>query len=81
MRRPWKTCDNAQAHNKGEEMKNNWFKSLFTDSQWDWDISKLIGFAAIIGGMVGFFLGKDGFQWVIGFGAGLLGFGKVTEAV
>lgn len=57
------------------------FKSLFTDKTWDFDISKLIGFVCVVAGFVGYFLEKDGYQWLIGTGVGLLGVAKFTEGV
>lgn len=54
-------------------------KSLFTDKEWDADITKIIGFGIVIAGLVGFFLGKSDFQWVIGFGTGLIATGKFSS--
>lgn len=62
-----------------EEKKKNWFTSLFTDREWDLDITKVIGFTVIIAGMVGFFLEKSDFQWVIAFGSGLVATGKFSK--
>jgi hypothetical protein len=55
------------------------FLSLITDKEWDGDGAKFFGLALIIAGLVGFFLGKSGFEWVIGFGAGMIGTGKWSE--
>jgi len=52
--------------------------SLITDIQWDGDPAKVFGLAMIICGVVGFFLKMPDFQWVIGFGAGLIGSGKFS---
>lgn len=60
-------------------MNKNWFTSLFTDRDWDTDITKVIGFIAVVIGFVGFFLEKPDFQWVIGFGAGLVATGKFSK--
>lgn len=54
-------------------------KSLVTDKDWDGDGAKFFGIALIIAGLVGFFQGKPDFQWVIGFGAGMIGTGKWAE--
>lgn len=52
--------------------------SLVTDIQWDGDSAKVFGLAMIICGVVGFFLRMPDFQWVIAFGAGLVGSGKFS---
>ena len=52
--------------------KKNWFTSLFTDREWDFDITKVLGFCIIIAGLTGFFLEKPDFQWVISLGSGLI---------
>lgn len=54
-------------------------ESLFTDREWDADATKIIGFAIVIAGLVGFFLGKSNFEWVVGFGAGLIATGKFSK--
>lgn len=58
--------------------KKNWFTSLFTDKDWDFDLAKLMGFIAMACGFAGFFLGRDGavVMSMLGFGAGLLGITK-----
>lgn len=53
--------------------------SLVTDKDWDGDAAKFFGLALIIAGLVGFFLGKSEFQWVIGFGATMIATGKWAE--
>lgn len=53
--------------------------SLVTDKDWDGDAAKIFGLALIISGVVGFFLAKDEFQWLIGFGATMIGTGKWAE--
>lgn len=63
------------------EDKNNFFKSLFTDKEWDFDLSKVVGFGAVVCGVVGFFLAKDGFQWLLTFGVGLLGWKSKIEGI
>lgn len=62
-----------------EEKKKNWFTSLFTDKEWDFDLVKITGFIVIGCGIAGFFMGKDQatVMAVLGFGAGLLGVAKV----
>lgn len=54
------------------------FKSLFTDGEWDGDAVKVFGIALIVCGVVGFFMQKDSFQWLIGFGASLVATGKFS---
>lgn len=61
------------------EEKKNWLKSIFTDKEWDADATKVFGFIVVVAGIVGFFMGKTDFQWVIGFGAGLIGTGKFSK--
>lgn len=55
--------------------------SLFSDSEWDADLSKCVGFAMVVVAIVGFFLEKDSWQWLLGFGAGLIGWKAKTENV
>lgn len=54
-------------------------KSLFTDREWDADATKIFGFALIVAGIVGFFLEKSDFQWVVAFGSGLISTGKFSK--
>lgn len=54
-------------------------KALFTDGEWDADLVKIMGVALIVIGLVGFFMGKAGFEWVIGFGAGMATSGKFSK--
>lgn len=53
--------------------------SLFTDRDWDADITKVIGFGIVVAGLVGFFLEKSNFTAVIAFGAGLCATGKFSK--
>lgn len=62
-----------------EEKKKNWFTSLFTDREWDTDLTKVLGFVIIVAGLVGFFLEKSDFQWIISMGAGLVATGKFSK--
>lgn len=62
-----------------EDKKKNWLTSLFTDRDWDCDLTKVLGFAIIVAGLVGFFLCKNDFQWVIAFGSGLIATGKFSK--
>lgn len=62
-----------------KQKKKNWFTSLFSDKDWDSDLTKVLGFAIIMAGLVGFFLGKSDFQWVVGFGATLVATGKFSK--
>ena len=59
--------------------KKNWFTSLFTDREWDFDITKVLGFCIIIAGLTGFFLEKPDFPWVISSGSGLIATGKFSK--
>lgn len=54
------------------------FKSLFTDSQWDFDMAKVMGFVSMGFGFAGFLMGKEQnlVMGMLGFGAGLLGISK-----
>ena len=61
--------------------KKNIIKSLFSDKEWDFDLSKVVGFGAVVCGIVGFFLTKEGFQWLLTFGVGLLGWKSTIEKV
>lgn len=60
-------------------MKRNWLTSLFTDSEWDTDLTKVLGFIVVIAGLAGFFLGKNDFQWIVMFGSGLIATGKFSK--
>ena len=62
-----------------KKKKKNWFVSLFTDREWDTDLTKVLGFFIILAGLTGFFLNKSDFQWVIGFGATLVATGKFSK--
>lgn len=62
-----------------EEKKKNWLTSLFTDKEWDCDITKVLGFGIVVAGLVGFFLSKADFQWIIAFGSGLIATGKFSK--
>jgi hypothetical protein len=56
----------------------SWFKSLFTDKDWDFDLAKVMGFIAMACGFAGFFMKYDEtlVMAMLGFGAGLLGITK-----
>lgn len=62
-----------------DEKKKNQLLSLFTDREWDFDITKVLGFGIVVAGLVGFYLGKADFQWVIAFGSGLIATGKFSK--
>jgi FtsH-binding integral membrane protein len=62
-----------------KEKKKNWLTSLFTDKDWDFDITKVLGFGIVVAGLVGFFLEKSDFQWIIAFGSGLIATGKFSK--
>lgn len=55
------------------------FKSLFTDGNWDGDATKVFGVTMIICGAVGFFLEKPDYQWIMGFGSTLIATGKFSS--
>ena len=57
----------------------NFIKSLFTDSEWDGDATKVIGFFILLAGLIGFFMSKQGFEIVIAFGSGLIATGKFSK--
>lgn len=61
------------------EKKKGAFQSLFTDREWDADLTKVLGFGIIVTGLVGFFLSLNDFQWVIAFGSGLVATGKFSK--
>ena len=61
------------------DKRKNWFTSLFTDREWDTDITKVIGFAIVVAGIVGFFMEKSDFQWLMAFGSGLIATGKFSK--
>ena len=62
-----------------KEKKKNWLTSLFTDKDWDLDLAKVLGFVIVVAGIVGFFLGKSDFQWIVAFGSGLIATGKFSK--
>ena len=62
-----------------KEKKMNWLTSLFTDKEWDLDLAKVLGFVIVAAGIVGFFLGKPDFQWIVAFGSGLIATGKFSK--
>lgn len=56
-------------------------KSMFTDKDWDADLSKIVGFILIIISIVGFFKQLSEWQWLLGFGAGLIGWKSTVDGV
>lgn len=56
-----------------------WISSLFSDREWDADLTKIFGFIITVVGLVGFFLAKPDFQWVVAFGSGLIATGKFSK--
>ena len=62
-----------------KEKKKNWFTSLFTDREWDSDLTKVLGFGIVVAGLIGFFMGKSDFQWVVSLGAGLIATWKFSK--
>lgn len=53
--------------------------SIFTDKDFDADAVKIFGIALVVAGVVGWWFGKQDFQWVIGFGASLVASGKFSS--
>lgn len=64
-----------------EKMKimGKFFGSLFTDGSWDGDATKVFGVVLIVCGVVGFFLEKPDYQWIMGFGSTLIATGKFSN--
>lgn len=62
-----------------ENKKGGWFRSLFTDREWDADLSKVFGVITVIIGFIGFFLEKPDFQWLVGGGLSLIATGKFSQ--
>ena len=52
--------------------------ALFTDKDWDADAVKVFGFLVMVTGLVGWWLGKSDFQWVILLGGGMISTGKFS---
>jgi hypothetical protein len=53
-------------------------KSLLTDGEWDPDITKVLGLALVIVGVVGWFMGRDP-AFIVGFGAAMAASGKFSS--
>ena len=53
-------------------------KSLLTDSEWDPDITKVLGLVLVIVGVVGWFMGRDP-AFIVGFGAAMAASGKFSS--
>ena len=62
-----------------KEKRKNWLTSLFTDREWDGDITKVLGFVIVVAGLIGFFMDKSDFQWLMAFGSGLIATGKFSK--
>lgn len=76
-----------------QEKKKNWWTSLWTDREWDTDITKISGFViAVIGclvvgaGLWGWYKGKAGYdvvidtgKWVVATGCALVSTGKFSR--
>lgn len=62
-----------------ENKKHGWFRSLFSDNEWDFDLTKVFGFITVIIGFIGFFLDKPDFKWLIVNGVALIGSGKFSK--
>lgn len=53
-------------------------KALFTDGEWDPDLTKVMGFGLIVVGVIGWFMDKDP-AFIVGFGASLAATGKFSK--
>ena len=62
-----------------ENKKGGWFKSLFTDGNWDADLSKVWGTITVIIGFIGFFIEKPNFEWLVAGGLSLIATGKFSK--
>lgn len=61
------------------EKTKNWWTSLWTDREWDADLTKVAGFVITIVGLIGWWQCKPDFQWVVGFGIGAMTSGKFSK--
>ena len=57
----------------------DFIRAIFTDGEWDGDATKFVGFSIVVAGLVGFFIGAQGFEFVLAFGAGLIATGKFSK--
>ena len=57
----------------------DFIRAIFTDGEWDGDATKFVGFLIVLAGLVGFFIGAQGFEFVLAFGAGLIATGKFSK--
>lgn len=62
-----------------ENKKHGWFRSLFSDKEWDFDLSKVWGTITVIIGFVGFFMEKPHFEWLVAGGLSLIATGKFSK--
>lgn len=62
-----------------EAKKEGFLLSLFSDREWDSDLTKVLGFGIVVAGLVGFFMEKSNFQWIVAFGSGLIATGKFSK--
>lgn len=56
-----------------------WLKSLFTDADWDFDITKVLGFALVIIGLIGYFKAFPDFKWFVVTGCTMIVSGKFSQ--
>lgn len=54
-------------------------KALFTDRDWDADLTKVVGFAVIVVALVGWFVKGNDPTVVLGFGSALIASGKFSK--
>ena len=64
---------------ENEAKKEGFLLSLFSDREWDSDLTKVLGFGIVVAGLVGFFMEKSNFQWIVAFGSGLIATGKFSK--
>lgn len=60
------------------KLLKEFFLSITTDGEWDPDLTKVLGLALIVVGIVGWFGGRDP-AYIIGFGAALAASGKFSN--
>lgn len=64
-----------------EEKKTNWFKTMLSDKEFDWDVSKVFGAICCVCALVGYFMGKENSIALLGEGLALLGIAKIREGI
>lgn len=56
-----------------------WLKALFTDREWDFDLSKVLGFTLVVIGIIGYFKSLPEFKWLVVTGCTLVATGKFSD--